>query len=447
MKRFRAVRIASLALTFLLAGLAGPAGAAGLGPLPYLCFDAATSTAVGDCGTAQSPFAGLAVLDYFHLENFEDDSFEPGWSIGGVQTRTGPSGITDSVDEDDGTIDGSGTGGSSHFEAAAFSVDFDAGALGALPTHVGFVWTDGGEAVTVTAEFFGPGHVSLGSIVAPGIGDASINGETDEDRFFGWIDSGGIESVSISHTGGGYEIDHLQYGRLAGALPSIDSFLCYKAKPTKGGPGFDRRDATIAPAAGVGGDFSVLRYAALCNPAHVGGGDILDEATHLASFAVKPVGKLGKTTGVHVSTPLGALSLDLLKPDRLLLPAAKSLEGPVDPLSPPGLDPFLCSKAKITRGTAKLPKGVQLDVGDQFAPGRTFDVKKPTHLCVTASVDGVKLTGAPVSLVCFKTKPARGQPKHQKRHGVFVNHAFGPGQLDTVKEDELCLPAQVQEPG
>jgi hypothetical protein len=70
---------------------------------------------------------------YFHLENF--DAFEPGWSVGGTQSRYGPSGSTDSVDEDDGAIDGSGTGGSSFFSGGAFTIAFDELTLGALPTH------------------------------------------------------------------------------------------------------------------------------------------------------------------------------------------------------------------------------------------------------------------------------------------------------------------------
>jgi hypothetical protein len=47
------------------------------------------------------------------------------------------------------------------------------------------------------------------------------------------------------------------------------------------------------------------------------------------------------------------------------------------------------------------------------------------------------------ALVCYEAKPAKGQPKHAKRGGVHVNHQFGPAQLDTVKEEELCLPSNV----
>ena len=113
MARSRFCLLLSLAILFVAgAGDRAHAGAAGgVGPLPYLCFEAAATTATGSCGTSESPFVGLVFDGYFHLEDFEDDAFEPGWTVGGVQSRLGPSGITDSVDEDDGGHDRRRPGG------------------------------------------------------------------------------------------------------------------------------------------------------------------------------------------------------------------------------------------------------------------------------------------------------------------------------------------------
>jgi hypothetical protein len=87
---------------------------------------------------------------------------------------------------------------------------FDATALGHLPTQVGIVWTDG--AGTTLFEAFGPGGVPLGQIGPVAIADGSISGTTAEDRFFGVTNPGGFESIRISNTAGGIEVDHLQYG-------------------------------------------------------------------------------------------------------------------------------------------------------------------------------------------------------------------------------------------
>jgi hypothetical protein len=185
-----------------------------LGPSAYLALD---NTLPG-AGTAVSPFNGLS-FSYFHLENFEDHLFNtPGVSAsaGGVTSVVfGPS-VHDSVDADDGVIDGSGLLGDSFFSgsgATGILFSFDAVVLGSLPTHVGLVWTDGSGLITFQA--FGPGNVLLGSF-GPGSGsgfpDGTFSGTTAEDRFFGMINSAGISSIFISNSGGGIEIDHLQYG-------------------------------------------------------------------------------------------------------------------------------------------------------------------------------------------------------------------------------------------
>lgn len=202
-------------LCVLLAGSwAGRVAAAAeiLQPTPYLAFD----NAVAGAGSAISPFKGLA-FSYFVLETFEDHLFNAAGvttSAGGVTSVVFGPAIHDSVDADDGVIDGSGLHGDDFFApsgASGITFSFNAAVLGQLPTHVGLVWTDGGGGATITFRAFGPGGL-LGSLIgfsAPGSPDFSNNGETAEDRFFGVIDAAGISSVFISNSGGGIEIDHL----------------------------------------------------------------------------------------------------------------------------------------------------------------------------------------------------------------------------------------------
>jgi hypothetical protein len=131
--------------------------------------------------------------------------------------------IIDSVDADDGSINGNGLGGDSFFASpgsAGITFTFDAGALGGLPTHAGIVWTDG--TGTITFQAFGPGSVLLGTIgpsSGPDFPDDNFLGGTAEDRFFGWTDPGGIAAIFISNTSGGIEVDHLQYGLIGDAQP------------------------------------------------------------------------------------------------------------------------------------------------------------------------------------------------------------------------------------
>jgi hypothetical protein len=189
-------------------GAAVNGGATFLGPLPYLCQD-------------DSPFADVSECGPVYLETTEDLLLNtPGVSASAVKL-IGPGGLTDSVDCDDGQIDGSGTLGRSIFSGdgnVGITFTFDAVALGGLPTHAGIVWTDGGG--TANFQAFGPGNVPIGSIGPVPIGDSSNSGTTDEDRFFGVINDAGVLRITITNNGGGIEVDHLQYGTPAAASRS-----------------------------------------------------------------------------------------------------------------------------------------------------------------------------------------------------------------------------------
>lgn len=191
-----------------------------LGPSPYLAFDHP------DAGLAVSPFRDIT-FEYFYLEDFEDGSLNtPGVSLRETGTTNIATEFTDSVDGDDGVIDGFATGNTksfhSNFATSSFTFDFSASDLGGmLPTHAGVVWTDVRFAFlnNTVFEAFGPQGDSLGVVGPVSLGDSSISRTTDEDRFFGAINPGGISAIRISMPASptspeqvNWEIDHLQYG-------------------------------------------------------------------------------------------------------------------------------------------------------------------------------------------------------------------------------------------
>jgi hypothetical protein len=46
--------------------------------------------------------------------------------------------------------------------------------------------------------------------------------------------------------------------------------------------------------------------------------------------------------------------------------------------------------------------------------------------------------------MCYDVRPAAGQPNHVPYIGVIhTQNQFGAGRLDTVKEEELCVPASL----
>jgi hypothetical protein len=209
-----------MAVVFVCGALAAQ-GITLYGPSPYTSF-------------ADSPFDGGA-FTYFFLEDFEDGLLNvPGVTAsGGFARNVASSGSTsiDSVDGDDGTIDGLGQNGAYFTGKTPVLHDlfffFDPIALGGLPTHVGIVWTDVGGALPVSGvcdvrfEVFNASGTSLGSVSALGLGDGVFKGETSEDRFFGAMYEGGISKLLVSVPNEGsrmnWEVDHLQYGAASSA--------------------------------------------------------------------------------------------------------------------------------------------------------------------------------------------------------------------------------------
>ena len=187
------LRSCALSALVLLAGGGAQATPVFFGPTSYL-------------STADIPTGFYAGGSPTALENFEDGSLDFAL-VASAGSVIPPSSGTDSVDADDGLIDGSGTGGHSFFLLSGST-----GITITLPftvTAAAMVWTDGSG--TTTFEAFGPGMASLGTVNAV-IGDGQSNGTTADDHFFGVQDLGGIVAIKLSNTTGGIEIDHVQFG-------------------------------------------------------------------------------------------------------------------------------------------------------------------------------------------------------------------------------------------
>lgn len=206
--------VALLAAAF--AAMPGAAAATLYGPSAYVSL-------------ADSPFAALGSP---YLETFED-----GLNAPGVTAPTGTllnfGALRDSVDADDGSIDGSGSAGTSWYSGGStvMKFSFDATLLGSLPTHVGIVWTDvgflkngslagaGGGAVELRA--YDAGGALVGAVSASGLGDGAADGKTAEDRFFGIASTGGIKRIEFEMADSDdWEADHLQYGVFPVPVPA-----------------------------------------------------------------------------------------------------------------------------------------------------------------------------------------------------------------------------------
>lgn len=203
-------RFLSCALLVGLLPAAANAAAVSYGPTPYL-------------QTGDTPAGFFCDECPANIEDFEDNTLDPFLSIdnGSILEPFTLSGmskpVTDSVDGDDGTVDGDGNGGHSWFTGSVRELTVT---FGNAVTSAGLVFTDGDSLSSeITLEAFN-GPNSLGMINAGDLADEFFTGETEEDRFLGFKDFGGITSIKLTMDAGlGIEVDHIQWQECPECVP------------------------------------------------------------------------------------------------------------------------------------------------------------------------------------------------------------------------------------
>ncbi len=159
-----------------------------------------------------SLFGAMSLDDDYWCETFEDGLVNiPGLSMSGGVIAT-PGGQTDSVDADDGSIDGSGNGGRSYRATlgSPITINVSSAALAGLPERLAFAWTDGPQNSTLTITVTTGTGAAFVRTVGP-LGDAGSGGATAEDRLVAVTASDGIAQVVIASGGATFEIDHVQF--------------------------------------------------------------------------------------------------------------------------------------------------------------------------------------------------------------------------------------------
>jgi cysteine-rich repeat protein len=234
------------------------------------------------------------------------------------------------------------------------------------------------------------------------------------------------------------------------------------------------------------GLFAVQKPVGLCNPADVRGQGIDDPATRALGYQIKRAAKAcadvapsnagracrhesdcgGTGTGaklcqrapshrprlgVRVDNALGTIRVDTVAPDRLLVPAAASVTEPVALPDPAGheVDRFKCYTVKPSKGAAPFTPIRAVAVADAFQQPKRYDVVKPTRLCNPVDQEGAGIANLDARLLCYQVKLAPAAPpqaKHVSVPGIFVTGDFGRGRVDTLKDDELCVPSRTTLP-
>ncbi len=163
--------------------------------------------------------------------------------------------------------------------------------------------------------------------------------------------------------------------------------------------------------------------------------DAPGEPDHLAGYRVRH--PFSPRLQQRFVNQFGASVLDIVRPDRLQVPTAKSLTGPTPALVWPKTNHFQCYRIRQSRGTPRFVPVPGVEVEDQFGTA-TVTVKRPVRLCAPVDKSGENpgVEDDPVHLLCYRTSFAPFPTLTP-----FVNNQFGPQSFILLRRTELCVPS------
>jgi hypothetical protein len=218
-----------------------------------------------------------------------------------------------------------------------------------------------------------------------------------------------------------------------------DSYLCYRGSPTKG-------FATFRPVYAHGANdpfgptsIDLRTPQVLCVPSNIEGDAIAAPDTHM-------VGYLGRTRQPTTMPPevdiVDRFGTFTMIPDgigRFFAPSGFNLDAPAS--APPAeiADHRVCYRVK--RAAPDIPRNTTIEIGNQLE-AKDYIVSRPRHLCLAVGTDGSPVMNPNAHQTCYRVKPARKQPKHQRlRSRIHIENELGALRLDTRREVEVCVPA------
>jgi hypothetical protein len=222
-------------------------------------------------------------------------------------------------------------------------------------------------------------------------------------------------------------------------LAHLGHFQCYRAHPV--GVGAGTAGATIPESLPVTleDQFGVYSGTAhrpvdLCAPADKNGEDpeAPDSGDFLSSYKLSVPGPVEHISVLAVNQ-FGTVTLDLLKPDSLLVPTR------VPPAAPPGfLNDFNCYSVQVgkTKGKGAPAPGSVL-VQTAFGAA-VVEPGNPQRLCVPASKNGGPvIASSPEALLCYDVKSGNDL---KPAPAVAIANQFGQETQRIGQRRELCVP-------
>jgi hypothetical protein len=123
-----------------------------------------------------------------------------------------------------------------------------------------------------------------------------------------------------------------------------------------------------------------------------------------------------------------------------MLPASNGAAAPTPESH--DVDAYACHKVRRTNTTAATAGDTIVTVEDAFThPAKRIRVLRLLRLCLPVALGSQGTKNPASSLLCYRTKPIRGQSGHDRVDDVLVTDQLGGARLATSSERELCVPS------
>jgi hypothetical protein len=214
---------------------------------------------------------------------------------------------------------------------------------------------------------------------------------------------------------------------------AFDPFQCYEIHRTP----MDLAGVSLVDPLGAS-TVTVERAKRICAPADVNGSHPQAPLSpgHLTYYTIQQTSPFAPVKNVDVTNVFGTTTVKLSRPDRMLVPTAKSLTGLPAPLATP-LDHFKCYR--VTGSQVRVD---DLQITDQFG-SIEIDIKRPLHLCLAAQKNDEPIVDPGSALLCYQV---RGIPPSTAPALIYTQNQFGPDQYPFFGPRDLCVQSTVTLP-
>ncbi|HXJ33938.1 MAG TPA: hypothetical protein VMS22_07830, partial [Candidatus Eisenbacteria bacterium] len=142
----------------------------------------------------------------------------------------------------------------------------------------------------------------------------------------------------------------------------------------------------------------------------------------------------------RVVNEFGTTTVDVLRPDLLMVPTAASLDTAPSPLVPPLVDHFQCYRVRPSEGFSPV---VGVTITDAIETV-VVDLVKPTRLCLPANKNDEDPTASTRldDLLCYR-------PRSDAGFGTvtaFTQNQFGADKAKLIHRREVCVPSRLDPP-